>query len=214
MSEIYPLLRHDKEKEYCFIDTETCNLCLHECHNLPWQISILSVKAGKIIDTYDFLIKWPKGINVSKEAAIITHYNPKLVEEKGVSPQTALEILDYKLNASDIIAGHNILGFDAYMIQAFYRENGKKPFNIIPKALDTFPIAKAIKLNIGYSRNEDFAAWQYRLYHYRAKGLKCSLGALGKEYEIEHQYENLHDSLSDLKLNTKLWDKLKFQIEI
>ena len=47
----------------------------------------------------------------------------------------------------------------------------------------------------------------------RKKGLKTSLGALGKSYLIDHDYEKLHDALVDLELNSKVWDKIKLQID-
>ena len=47
----------------------------------------------------------------------------------------------------------------------------------------------------------------------RKKGLRTSLGALGKSNNIQHDYANLHDALVDLELNIKVWDKLKYQID-
>jgi hypothetical protein len=40
------------------------------------------------------------------------------------------------------------------------------------------------------------------------------LTALGKENGIEHDYEKLHDAINDLDLNLKVWNKLKWQIEV
>jgi len=212
--EIYDLLRDNKEKKYCFLDFETCNLCLNECHNLPWQLSMISVKGSERRE-FNYYIKWPGGMKVSQGAAIITRFNPGIIEERGMHPEFVLDELDRELNTADIIGGHNLLGFDTYMAQSFYRKCGRKPYNIVPKVLDTFPIAKAIKLSIPFNKEtDDFAAWQYRLYHKIQRGLKCSLGALGKEYGIEHDYENLHDAINDLNLNIKLWDKLKWQINL
>ena len=214
MAEIYDLLRDDYTKRYCFLDAETCNLCLNECHNLPWQISMIRIE-GEKETCFDYYIKWPEGITVSRDAAIITHYDQEKVNELGYSPEFVLGELDRELNEADIIAGHNLLGFDTYMVQVLYRKLGRKPYNIVPKVLDTFPVAKAIKLEIPFNKHkENFAAWQYRLYHRRAKGLKCGLGALGKEYEIDHDYATLHDALSDLHLNVKVWNKLKWQINL
>lgn len=214
MSEIYELLRNNKTKKYCFLDFETANLALHECHNLPWQASMIISRGGEIEKEFDFYIKWPQGLKMSAESARITHFNPKKIEELGQAPEFVLSELDRELNSADIIAGHNLLGFDIYMVQLMYRILGQKPINPTNKILDTFPIAKAIKLEIPYNKEESFAAWQYRLYHHRARGLKCSLIALGKEYDINHDYSTLHDSLSDLHLNLKIWNKLKHQIDI
>ena len=57
-------------------------------------------------------------------------------------------------------------------------------------------------------------AWQYRMLYIRKKGVRTNLPALGKEYEIELDYDKLHDALVDLELNVKIWNKLKWQLEI
>ena len=47
----------------------------------------------------------------------------------------------------------------------------------------------------------------------RKRGMRTSLGALGKSNNIKHNYEKLHDALVDLELNIKVWNKLKYQID-
>jgi hypothetical protein len=37
---------------------------------------------------------------------------------------------------------------------------------------------------------------------------------LGKEFSIEHEYDRLHDAIIDLKLNLKVWNKLKYMIDL
>ena len=56
--------------------------------------------------------------------------------------------------------------------------------------------------------------WPPGLDHTIKKGVKTNLTALGKEFEIDVDYNNLHDAVNDLILNIKVWDKLKWQIEI
>jgi len=85
------LLRYNKNKELVFIDCETLNLCLNECYNLPWQIAMLKVKGSKIVDSKDLYIKWDTDLKISKEAADITGFNPKKVEDIGISPKSAFE---------------------------------------------------------------------------------------------------------------------------
>ena len=48
----------------------------------------------------------------------------------------------------------------------------------------------------------------------RVKGVRTNLTALGKEYNISHDYEKLHDALVDLELNLKVWNKLKWEIDL
>jgi len=46
------------------------------------------------------------------------------------------------------------------------------------------------------------------------KGVKTNLTAMGKHYNIEHDYSKLHNALVDLQLNLKVWNKLKWEIEL
>lgn len=203
------IIQEKKNTRYCFFDAETENLTLHEVNNKPWQISFVIVENSGIVKEYDYYVKWPEGLNVSEGAARATRFNPDIIEQKGVAPESFFDALDYELNESDYIVGHNILGFDAYMIMAYYRKLGKKPFNIYPKSIDTFSLAKGWKTENLPKRGDNFTAWQLRMYHKRVKGLKLSLGALGREFEIPHDYENLHNSLCDLSLNVKVFNRLK-----
>jgi exonuclease I len=196
---------------YLFIDVETGNLCLHEIYNLPWQISFIRVQNNKIIKEYDYLLKWKPGdFFMSRGAAEMTGYDQDLVDRIGVEPESIADILLEELEAADHICGHNILGLDTYLIQAYFRKLGRKPFNIATKPLDTFSIAKGLRIESFPKNEEDLIKWQYRMYHTRKKGLnKLKLGDLGKEFNIDHDYSTLHDALSDLRLNIKVFNQLK-----
>jgi DNA polymerase III epsilon subunit-like protein len=63
-------------------------------------------------------------------------------------------------------------------------------------------------------KNETFMEYQYKMANIRAHGVKTKLEILGKEFEIEHDYEHLHDAIVDLQLNLKVWNKLKTLIEL
>lgn len=208
------LLRDNKDKRYAFLDFEGCNLCLNECHNLPWQAGLIMYKDNKIEEELDLLIKWPQGIKVSRMAAIITGYDPNEIEARGKPPEEVLDILIDRFEKADIIAGYNLIGYDAYMLQAFCRALGRKPYNIIPKLLDMFPIAKAVKLEIPFNKNDDFIAWQYRVFHRIEKGVRTRPEILAKEFNIQFEATKLHDALYDLQLLVKIWDKLKYMIHL
>ena len=115
------LLRYDKEKVYTFIDCETLNLCLNFSHNLPWQISMLKVKGDDTIDSKNFYIKWKTDLKISKEAARITKYSEAKVQKLGLSPEEVFPTIDDWLQNCDHIVGHNVLGFDIYLIKGFYK---------------------------------------------------------------------------------------------
>ena len=80
--------------------------------------------------------------------------------------------------------------------------------------VDTNCIARGIKSGMDYAPEDDFLEYQYRMVNKRIKGVRTSLIALGKEYDLEHDYDKLHNALVDLELNLKLWNKLKWQIDL
>jgi hypothetical protein len=86
--------------------------------------------------------------------------------------------------------------------------------HLVKKFIDTNTIARGIKYGIPYNPKESLTEYQYKIYHTRKKGVKSSLTTLGKENGIEHDYDKLHDAINDLELNLKVWNKLKWQVEI
>ena len=69
-------------------------------------------------------------------------------------------------------------------------------------------------MDIPYKTEEDFTEYQYRIYNTRRKGVKSNLTYLGKEFDIEHDYANLHNALVNLELNLKVWNRLKYSLEL
>ena len=208
------LLRFDKKKTLVFIDCETLNLCLNKCHNLPWQVSMIKVSGDKITAEKDFYIKWDTRLKISEDAARITRFSQTKMDKKGILPEEAFPTIQDWLDNSDFIVGHNVLGFDIYLIKDLYESQGADWKHLVEKTLDTNCLAKGVKIGPEYRQGDDLTAWQYRMYHTRKKGVRTNLMALGKEYEIDHNYEKLHDALVDLQLNIKIWNKLKWQLEI
>ena len=209
------LLRYDKDKEFLFIDCETFNLCLNECHNLPWQIAMIKYKGNKIIKSWDINIKWDTHLKIGEEAARITRFNKKDYEKKAIDHSQAFSIISEQLDSCDFVAGHNLLGFDIYLIKSYYKKMGRCYKHLVDKVIDTLSLAKGIKFGIPYKKEEcSLIEYQYKMCHTFKKGVRANLAALGKENDIEHNYDKLHDALVDLELNIKVWDKLKWRIEI
>jgi DNA polymerase III alpha subunit (gram-positive type) len=208
------LLRYDTTSTFIFIDLETFNLNLSLEHNLPWQIAMLKVKNSEIIDKINMYVKWNTNLKISKEAAEITRYNQKTVDNLGIDENTAFNNMYNWLSQADYIIGHNILNFDMPIIYNMYYKFGKNPKSLISKCLDTNALAKGWKLQIPYKASNDIIEYQLNVIDIKKKGLKTNLMTLGKEMEISHDYDNLHDALVDLELNKKVWDKLKLNIDI
>ena len=208
------LLRFDKKKTLVFIDCETLNLCLNKCHNLPWQVSMIKLQGEKELGFKDFYIKWDTHLKISEGAARITRYSQTKMDKKGIAPEEAFPTIQDWLDNCDYIVGHNVLGFDIYLIKDLYEKHGADWKHLTSKFIDTNCLARGIKIGPEYRQGDDLTAWQYRMYHTRKKGVRTNLTALGKEYDIDHDYDKLHDALVDLQLNIKVWNKLKWQLDI
>tara|TARA_A100001201_G_scaffold143732_1_gene147027 strand:+ start:204 stop:842 length:639 start_codon:yes stop_codon:yes gene_type:complete len=208
------LIRFDEDKTFVFIDCETENLCLNSFNNLPWQIAMIKAKGGQILDSKDYYVGWDRDVNVSPEAARITRFNPVDYDKRKIKFEEIFPTIEDWLDNADYIVGHNILGFDIYLIKDFYNYVGKDYRHLMSKIIDTNCIARGIKFELPYRTSENFLEYQYKLVHERRKGIKTNLTALGREFQIEHDYDRLHDALVDLELNLKVWNQLKYQLEM
>ena len=209
------LLRFDKSKTYVFIDCETFNLCLSSVNNLPWQIAMIKAVAGKKIAEKNFYIKWDTPLKIGAEAARITRYSQKIMDDKGIPPEQAFPTIRDWLDNADWIIAHNMLHFDLYLIRDYYRLNNLDYEHLMPKILDTNALARGVKMNMPYREDEgSLIEYQYRTANTRKKGVRTNLMALAKGYKIDHDYDHLHDAIVDLELNLKVWNKLKWEIEI
>ena len=209
------LLRYDDSKVITFIDCETFNLNLSFTCNRPWQISMIKTVGGKIIDQRDIFIKWSDtDLKIGKEAARITRFNQNKFDRKAISSEEAYPLVNEWLENCDYICGHNIFGFDLYLLRGFYKFFKKDWKWITKKVLDTNTIARGIKMDIPFQQGQDITEYQYRIYHTKNAKIKSRLVLLGKEFDIKFDEKKLHDAIEDLKLNVAVWNKLKWQIEL
>lgn len=196
-----------QNKTYVFCDVETSSLCLHNIYNLPWQVSLLIARNNKIIDKKNWYIKWDLNeFQMSKDAAAITHYNQDFIDKNGVEANSFIGELDQNLKDCDYVVGHNILGFDIYLINSLYRKLNKKLYNWHPKSIDTLCLAKGMKLENFPKSKEDFNYWQQKMVNTFGKHLRgLSLGALAKDLGIVVDESKLHDASFDLELNFEVF---------
>ena len=206
------LLRFNKNQRYVVFDTETEGLNL--VTSRPWQIAWLVAQGDKIISRTDRFIHWPS-LNVSEGAARITGFSQKEYEKKSRPPNEVWEEFSQDLfDERNIIIGQNLLGFDVYMVD-IWRKGLLEPLDqeYISRIMDTKALATAIAKNIPYTSG-DFINWQYRLLHYRERGLKTSQAFLLKHYGIDHDPKRLHDALYDIEMNFKIFQKQLFDLEL
>ncbi len=209
------MLRFNKQQKYICFDFETCHLNLLHESNKPWQLSYLIAQGSEIVGEVDNYIYW-NDLNISQEAKDITHFNENVYKQKASDPIDALNKFEkYLYDPEYLIIGQNLLGFDVY-IHNIYRKlvNRKSDFSYTSRIIDTNCIAKAIKKNLKYQKDEDFICWQYKLNDFREKGLKTSIKAQLKEYKIDFDENMLHNSMYDVRMNFKIFLKQLWQIEI
>lgn len=209
------LLRFDKTSNFTFFDFETFNLCLNFCHNLPWELAMAKVVDGKIVDSFVKTIKWKTDLKISEEAAKITGYSQEKIDKEGLSSEEAFELFyDWSHNC-DYLCGHNILNFDVYLAYEWFKLMKVDVKKLCHNFIDTNALFKAYKLQLPYKKNtEDLNAFQIKALNKKQKNLKSRLEVVGRELEIEHDYTTLHQAYSDINLNIKVWNKLKYMIDV
>lgn len=211
------LLRFSKTAKFALIDLETFNLCLHFSGNRPWQVGVLSVEGEKIVDGKDIRINWSDAphLKIGAEAAMITKFNPTEHARLAILPDQAFGKFWPMLEQADHIIMHNGLRFDLYLLKGYAEMMGKEWKWMLPKIIDTRAIAQGMKLGLPFKpSDESFLEYQIRIGNMIVKGVKTNLKTLGQEFGIVHDYDRLHDAIVDLELNLKVWNKLKFQIEL
>ena len=159
-------------------------------------------------------MEWDSPLKIGAEAKAITKYSERVFQRRKQPQEEVFKILYPLIEECDYMVGHNILGFDIYLLRNWYKSNNKKYDHLAEKSLDTFAIAKAVALDCSYVPAEcSFLDFQLKMINTRKKGIKTSLSALGKQNGIDHDYSRLHDAKVDIDLNHKVWEKLKYQID-
>lgn len=209
------MLRFNKEQKYICFDFETCHLNLLDDSNKPWQLSYIIAKGNNIIKEVDNYIYWPD-LKLSEGARLVTHFDDRKYHSLASDAKEVLSNFENYLYDPDyLIIGQNLLGFDVYVHNIYRKLIGyKTDFSYVKRIIDTNCIAKAIKKNIKPQVDTDFTFWQYKLNDFREKGLKTSIKAQLKDYKIDFDENMLHNSLYDVQMNFKIFQKQIWQIEI
>jgi DNA polymerase III epsilon subunit-like protein len=209
------MLRFNKEQKYICFDFETCHLNLLDDSNKPWQLSYIIAKGSSILEEVDNYIYWPD-LKLSEGAKLVTHFDERRYHSLASDPKEVLSNFEsYLYDPEYLIIGQNLLGFDVYIHNTYRKLLGHKTdFSYVKRIIDTNCIAKAIKKNIKPQVDTDFTFWQYKLNDFREKGLKTSIKTQLKEYKIDFDENMLHNSLYDVQMNFKIFQKQIWQIEI
>ncbi len=200
------------EKNAIIWDLETQRLNLVE-DNLPFQCSWIIVNKSGVISRHNYYIKWPN-FTMSADAARVTRFQQSWVDN-GDDPEFVLQAFEsYLMDPNLDIWGQNILGFDVYVHQIWRRALGLKvDYSYLDRIFDTSALARAYKMGWKPDR-ENRLAWQYKVLATPVKGVKTSLGLMGRELGMDVNEAKLHDAGYDLEVNNFVHRKLINMIEI
>ena len=206
------LLRFDKKQKYLVLDCETEGLNL--AFSRPWQCSWIVCQGQDVISKHDHFIKW-EDLKVSDDAAKITGFNFYDYLRRAEEPKKIFSKLESVLNdPSYLIIGQNILGFDVYILNVWRRAIGlKTDYSFIDRVIDTRSLSTAILKQIDIDK-QNLLSWQYKMLHFREKGLKTSQAFMLKYYNIPHDPKMLHNSLYDVEMTFEIFKKQLFNIEL
>ena len=205
---------NDHKHTLVFMDLETFNVNLNFYNNRPWQVGMIKViRKDVVAESCDRMVKWDCGLKISDEAARITRFDKRKFNKLAEDQAEVFPMVYEWLDSCDYIVGHNILGFDMYLIRDWCKIHGKPYAHLFKKCIDTLSIGRGIRTEYYFKKEEgNFFDYQSRMLTHRVKGIRTSLTELGKYYNIDHDYSTLHDAINDLKLNLKIWRKLKLEM--
>ncbi len=209
------LLRFQDKQRYVIWDCETEALNL-SIDNKPWQLGFLICEGNRILETHTHFIRWPN-LNISKDAARVTRFDINLYNEKAEEPNYVLDKFDsYLYDEKYINIGHNIVSFDIYIHNIYRKLLGKKTdYSYVNRSIDTNSLAKILALGIKPEiERKDWKTWMFRMSSFYRKGMKTNLTAMGKSFNIDADYNNLHQASLDVDLNFKVWNKMKYMVHI
>lgn len=208
-------LQFDFDQTFVVFDTESENLNLLPSQNRPWQVSWIVCKGKKVIEEHDYFLKWGN-LNVGEGAAKVTGFTTAKYKRRAEDPKPVLDKLFKLLNDKSVVSlGHNVSGFDYYLLKNALYELGKKiDWSFTDRCIDTFSLAKGIYNNTLPAVGEDFLSWMWRQNDViiKKRGIN-SIKALCKKYEIEFDDELAHDALYDVKKNFEIFRKQLYDIK-
>lgn len=209
------LLRFNKKQKYIFFDFETCCLNLGSLDNKPWQLGFIIIENGRIVKKKDYWIQWPD-LKMTAAAAKMTGWTKAKYDKKATDAKSILaEFEHYLYNKDYINVGHNILGFDIYVHGIYRRCLGLKPdYSYVYRSIDTLCLAKAIKNDIKFDRDDNLFSWQYRLNNMIDRKSKKKLIDLCKYYDIKIDENKLHDAMYDIEQNYEVFKKMLWEVNI
>jgi DNA polymerase III epsilon subunit-like protein len=213
-------LRYQREQVFVALDFETEGLNLY--NSRPYQLGYIKFTLNRILAERNLYI-WHDNLKMSEEAARVTRFNYEHYKSQArPAAEVMTELKGVLEDPSHIIVWHNGLGFDSMVANTLARETNIPLDNsYLCHCIDTLALARLFRLGIkspSIRTLDDLLALQYRMIDAgnlsEVKKLKCSLGALNKEFKLGFDDKNLHDGLEDCKLMIEVFKKLILEVEI
>jgi len=200
-------LKNLLNKKIVLFDYETEGLNL--TYTRPWELAFNVYDKGHLIETKHAYLKWAN-LNVSKGAAESTGFDQNRIDVLGLDPKLVCDkFFEYLYDKSYTIAGHNILGYDSYIVNVCRRELGySEDYSFIDRIVDTHALSKAFKLNLRPQEEENFTAWQYRVLDLKAKGIKTKISVMCQDFGIDFDETKLHAAGYDVTKNYEILSEL------
>lgn len=208
------LLRYQDNQRYILWDVETEGLSLF--HSRPWQIAY-AICTNREIESINVRYPLWTDLNVGEEAARITRFDRKAYLAQAEPANEVLKDFETLIyDPSYLSIGHNILGYDNYVLQTWRRLCGRsEDWSYTDRTIDTLCLSRAYRFQI-VPDHSDIVAWQYKMLTQRskAKGMGASLGAMAREFNVDYDEHKAHDAEYDARCNHQVFNRLLWSVEI
>ncbi len=208
-----PRLSHNKHQKIILIDAETEGLSLH-LHR-PWQMAYSIWRDGKILKSRD-LYPWYPDLDVNRRAAEITGFDWNVYREKAIDKELVWkEIAEYLYDDEFLVAGHNVIGFDFYMIKRLGLDSGDwRGFDFSERTLDTLCLSRMLHQGTRPDLNNFFGSQLKEIGRPPRGSKKATLSAMADHFRVDYDKTKLHDASYDLFLNAQVMEKLIYALDI
>lgn len=189
---------------YLVFDTETNGTDVYTCKIL--QLGFCVVREGEVVDSMAFLVKRDPSLPIPEAAARVHGITHEILQAEGIEPEEIMpfvrETLEKWREEGKMIVGHNIMSFDARLLELELKLMGIPWMFGENELIDTGMLVKASRLGMFFrDETESLRDFYRRAAEIRARGVYWSLDryclkAYGLEkYGIEK--DKLHDAGAD-----------------